>query len=285
VALITPAALLTIPIFDTAIAIVRRKLTGRSIYSTDRGHIHHCLLRSGLSTRRVLLLVAMLCLIIIIGVLASLAMGNELMAMIAAATVVGILVVGRLFGHAEFLLIKERLRGLLAASNRGPSRQASLELSVRLQGSAQWQEIWESLLASAAQADLAGVCLDVNIPALHEGYHARWNRLDQDAELMPIWRVEIPLLAEAKAIGRLEVLAARGSEPLEGKMDVAARMAAEVEAAVKALVSARRTASVAAFQTEIATPGAPADAAAYAADRAAPPLHAAPLESFVPLQE
>ena len=32
-----------------AAAILRRKLTGRSIYTTDRGHLHHCLLRRGLS--------------------------------------------------------------------------------------------------------------------------------------------------------------------------------------------------------------------------------------------
>ena len=43
--LAAPLSLLTIPIFDTTAAILRRKLTGRSIYSTDRGHIHHCLLR------------------------------------------------------------------------------------------------------------------------------------------------------------------------------------------------------------------------------------------------
>src|SRR5437868_2212657 len=52
VALMAPAVLLTIPIFDTFAAILRRKLTGRSIYSTDRGHLHHCLLSRGLSRWR-----------------------------------------------------------------------------------------------------------------------------------------------------------------------------------------------------------------------------------------
>ena len=52
--------LLTLPIFDTTAAIIRRKLTGRSIYTTDRGHLHHCLLRRGFSTWRVLLLVSSL---------------------------------------------------------------------------------------------------------------------------------------------------------------------------------------------------------------------------------
>ncbi len=61
IALATPVVLLTLPILDTTAAILRRKLTGRSIYTTDRGHLHHCLLRRGLSTWRVLLLVLGFC--------------------------------------------------------------------------------------------------------------------------------------------------------------------------------------------------------------------------------
>ena len=51
VALAAPAALMAIPIFDSAAAIARRLLTGRSIYTTDRGHLHHMMLRRGLTAR------------------------------------------------------------------------------------------------------------------------------------------------------------------------------------------------------------------------------------------
>src|SRR5262249_51540535 len=60
VPLAVPIALFTLPILDTGAAIVRRKLTGRSIYCTDRGHLHHCLLRYGMSRPRVLLVVTLL---------------------------------------------------------------------------------------------------------------------------------------------------------------------------------------------------------------------------------
>src|SRR5204863_5259620 len=53
-ALAAPLALLTIPIFDTLAAIVRRKMTGRSVYATDRGHLHDCMLQRGLTARHVL---------------------------------------------------------------------------------------------------------------------------------------------------------------------------------------------------------------------------------------
>ena len=49
VALVVPLAALAIPIVDTAWAIVRRRLRGRSIATPDTEHLHHRLLDFGLS--------------------------------------------------------------------------------------------------------------------------------------------------------------------------------------------------------------------------------------------
>jgi hypothetical protein len=83
VALCAPVAILTVPLFDTAMAIVRRKLTGRSIYATDRAHLHHCLLRRGLSNRRVLLLVSFFSVVAAGGALVSVCCRSELLAVLA----------------------------------------------------------------------------------------------------------------------------------------------------------------------------------------------------------
>ena len=40
-AFFAPIALLAIPFADTLAAIIRRRLTGRSIFAVDRGHLHH----------------------------------------------------------------------------------------------------------------------------------------------------------------------------------------------------------------------------------------------------
>jgi hypothetical protein len=45
-----------LPMMDTFLAIVRRKLTGRKIFSPDSNHFHHFLIRRGLSVRRAVLL-------------------------------------------------------------------------------------------------------------------------------------------------------------------------------------------------------------------------------------
>src|SRR5262249_61156744 len=77
IVLVLPFVLLILPVFDTTAAIVRRKLTGRSIYSTDRGHLHHCLLHRGLSVWGVLTLVSLFSTLAGAAVLASQAVNNE----------------------------------------------------------------------------------------------------------------------------------------------------------------------------------------------------------------
>lgn len=57
VAVFLPILILGIPIFDTTFAIVRRLLAGKPIFQADNGHLHHRLLRRGLSQRRAALLI------------------------------------------------------------------------------------------------------------------------------------------------------------------------------------------------------------------------------------
>jgi len=59
--LIVPVTLLTVPILDTATAILRRLRHRRSIISPDKQHIHHKLLAMGLSERQILAVIYGMC--------------------------------------------------------------------------------------------------------------------------------------------------------------------------------------------------------------------------------
>ena len=118
IVLAAPIALLTIPFFDTAAAVIRRKLTGRSIYTTDRGHLHHCLLRHGFSNRSVLLCISVFCVVTAGGALASLALEQEMVAVVVTLLVIGLLIVTRLFGYAEFMLVSNKLTVFLSGFTR-----------------------------------------------------------------------------------------------------------------------------------------------------------------------
>jgi UDP-GlcNAc:undecaprenyl-phosphate GlcNAc-1-phosphate transferase len=46
---------LTLPLLDTALALARRGLRGLPLFRPDRNHLHHCLLETGMSPRRLVL--------------------------------------------------------------------------------------------------------------------------------------------------------------------------------------------------------------------------------------
>jgi UDP-GlcNAc:undecaprenyl-phosphate GlcNAc-1-phosphate transferase len=56
-----PLIALSIPLLDTGLTIIRRFLRGQPIFRADRGHIHHKLLARGLTPRRVVILIYMVC--------------------------------------------------------------------------------------------------------------------------------------------------------------------------------------------------------------------------------
>jgi UDP-GlcNAc:undecaprenyl-phosphate GlcNAc-1-phosphate transferase len=224
VALCAPVVILTVPLFDTAMAIVRRKLTGRSIYATDRAHLHHCLLRRGLSNRHVLLLVSFFCVVAAAGALVSLFCHSELLAVMVMAAVAGVFVTTRLFGHAEFVLVKERLRGALAPLLNGRSGSEPREIRVRLQGSVEWEELWGELTLCATDLQLAAVCLDVNAPAMHEGYYASWRHPGYRPEGRGSWHTEIPVRAEGLLLGRVQVSGHEHDESFWEKINAVAKV-------------------------------------------------------------
>jgi UDP-GlcNAc:undecaprenyl-phosphate GlcNAc-1-phosphate transferase len=55
VAILAPIIALGVPLLDTLLAMVRRTVARQSIFSADRGHIHHRLMDLGLTHRRVVL--------------------------------------------------------------------------------------------------------------------------------------------------------------------------------------------------------------------------------------
>ena len=79
---------------------------------------------------------------------------------------------------------------------------------IRLQGSADWEGLWESLMECADRMNLKSLRLSVNAPSLHEGYHAHWHCLED--EMNPsLWRAEVPLTAQGQTVGRLEIIGQR----------------------------------------------------------------------------
>lgn len=57
VSFIVPILILGVPISDTLLAIIRRKLNKKPISVADKGHLHHCLMDLGFSMRKTVLII------------------------------------------------------------------------------------------------------------------------------------------------------------------------------------------------------------------------------------
>ena len=121
------------------------------------------------------MLVALLCCVAGGGALFGTYMKNEGIAFASALAVVSILILWKLFGFAEVLLVKEKIGSFVNQVRFGHQHGRVHQIKVHLQGSADWNELWRDLTGSAQELGLKTMTLDVNAPAMHEGYHARWD--------------------------------------------------------------------------------------------------------------
>jgi UDP-GlcNAc:undecaprenyl-phosphate GlcNAc-1-phosphate transferase len=210
-----PIAICAIPILDAGAALVRRVTTGQSVFTADRGHLHHALLLRGWSVGMTVAFIAGLAALTSFAALVSYFTNNDLYALAVTAGVFVTLAVARIFGHTEAALIASHsrsfVRGLVL---RGAGGQDT-ERSVQLQGKLKWQKIWTALHEAASLYNVAGLTLQVSIPQLHESFYATWKRNHTTATGDDVWRITLPLMLDEKPIGKLTVLgAAAGQQAL-----------------------------------------------------------------------
>lgn len=205
VAFLAPMAILALPLLDSTMAIVRRKLTGRSIYTTDRAHLHHTLRNKGLGDRGLLLTVAVLSTLTAAGALAGQLLGRDWIAPLSVLVVFGILVTTKAFGYAEVLLMA-RKGSHFARSFMKPVQQLDVhEKAVRLQGTRQWETVWQSLIKFSYNEGLSKVHMDLNVPWMEEGFHGTWQRAKMP-ERDERWNTSLPIYAGGRLAGRLDVM-------------------------------------------------------------------------------
>ena len=199
-AFFAPVALLAIPLIDTSAAILRRRLTGRSIYTTDRGHLHHAMAKKGLSPQASLIWVGLLTMTTATGAIMSLITHHSEFAIISIGIVMAVLVSGRIFGRAEFKLIAKRLLGNVRSS-LGDTGMLNSK-GVQLQGNRDWDGIWNQICEFGSENGLNEIVLDVNAPWIHESFHANRKFKKNKRALGTEWRSEMPLISAGRVFGR-----------------------------------------------------------------------------------
>jgi UDP-GlcNAc:undecaprenyl-phosphate GlcNAc-1-phosphate transferase len=210
VALTVPIAICAIPILDAAAAMIRRVTTGQSVFTADRGHLHHALLLRGWSVGQTAILASGLTAITCAGAIASYFTRRDAFALGSAIGVFALLAATRVFGHAELALLASHARSLFKSwyrvlrpsANQGP---LPADHAIQLQGRRQWKVVWSALREAAPVHNLAGLKLNVNIPDLHESFYAAWKRPGGGAS-DGTWRLTVPLMYRERTIGKLSIL-------------------------------------------------------------------------------
>jgi len=206
-AFFAPIAFLAIPFIDTAAAIIRRRLTGRSIFAVDRGHLHHSLMKQGYSPRIALLWVVLLSAMTAIGGILSFVNEQSEYALVSIGLVVLVLLSCKIFGVAEYQLVSRKAYSV--AKNALNLNKDVQQSSVHVQGSRDWQVDWLALCEFADTHNVKELTLDLNAPWLHESFHATRKDKEISSSSGNLWKAQVPLLAGGRSFGRIEVRGAK----------------------------------------------------------------------------
>jgi UDP-GlcNAc:undecaprenyl-phosphate GlcNAc-1-phosphate transferase len=201
-----PAVVMTIPLLDTALAILRRKLTGQRFDTPDRGHIHHRLLDRGLNAWQALCIIGSLCLATGAAAAAATIFRSDALAWVVTLGLVVVMIRLRTFGHHEVSLVKTQTASLLSRCAVG------LLLSIDRQGRDRgktepiaFEQAWSAIAAEAARCQAQQLTLMLSIDGQRRARHAWQCGPSADAEGSG-WSLELAFGDESDVHCRLAVL-------------------------------------------------------------------------------
>jgi UDP-GlcNAc:undecaprenyl-phosphate GlcNAc-1-phosphate transferase len=192
IAVAAPVMALAVPILDATIAVARRLVRGEGLLQADGDHIHHRLLRMGLTPRRV---------VIVLYAVAAGFGALSLLSMTGRSQGVGLVVIAssivtwigvQQLGYAEFAEIQRSLRYGLGNERRSVGNNVYLaSLAQRFTDADGVERLWAILVEASARLQFERVELrmvseraavlgrivptwDADSPPAHSGASATW---------------------------------------------------------------------------------------------------------------
>ena len=147
VSLLVPVIALGLPLTDTLLAMVRRLLARRSIFSADRGHLHHRMLDLGLTHRRAVLILYGCSVLLCLAALGA-AVGKDWQVGLAiTGAVLTLIGVVRFAGYFELALLRRQQRAQLLSGPAEALRRSLPPLIMTARDAPNAASVWAALEA------------------------------------------------------------------------------------------------------------------------------------------
>lgn len=162
VALLIPFIALGLPVFDTALAMLRRWARRVPMSAADKKHIHHVLIALGLSQRKVVLLLYAVCLMLGGVSLLITAGRNQIAAVLMGGIGILAVVCVRGLGMVNFDEIKDRIKSDLNDRRKGNAASAEVEKAVQsLPKAKSIDGVWDYICPAFQSLDLDHAFFDM----------------------------------------------------------------------------------------------------------------------------
>jgi len=145
VSLLVPVIALGLPLTDTLLAMGRRLLARRSIFSADRGHLHHRLLDLGLTHRRAVLILYGCTVLLCLAALGASVGKDWQVGLAITGAVLTLIGVIRFAGYFELALLRRQQRAHLLSGPADALRRSIPPLIVNAKDAANAASVWAAL--------------------------------------------------------------------------------------------------------------------------------------------
>src|SRR6478735_9319232 len=199
VSLLVPVLALGVPIFDTLFSMFRRLIERRSIFSADRGHVHHRLLDLGLTHKRAVMFLYGVSLLLASGAIA-ISLGRSWHVGLALLTVTLVFVgLVRFLGYFQYLHFRRRQKSRLRDPFTENLRAVIPRLIVSLSRARDEASALSALHQLTVQTDVC--CVEI-VGAERDGL--RWNKSESDCSKRDLIEVAFPLGRDEVSVAKLK---------------------------------------------------------------------------------
>ncbi len=197
ISLLIPIIILGLPIGDTMMAVIRRLVRGRQVFSADLGHIHHRLLSKLLCPKKTVLLLYLVS--IILGLFAmSISNSNKNFSNILIVVV--LLAASAWIVYYTFMEFRDRFQGRFAVWNRKRSpwykNKIVFSVSQSISKATSIERIYRLLAIAGRELEVDMISLNVLLNTENEKPEVirfNWNIKGVDTNDGTLWLTQYPL--------------------------------------------------------------------------------------------